>query len=95
VLFGGKDLTKLSPHEIVRNGVVQMAEGRAILTTPTVRENLDLGAYTRKDKAQVPQDLEWVLALFPALKNEAKLILGVLEGAAFRKTHSLIPGQAF
>jgi branched-chain amino acid transport system ATP-binding protein len=53
ILFEGEDLTTLSPHQIVQKGVVQVAEGRAILTTLTVQENLDLGAYTRKDKAQI------------------------------------------
>src|SRR5438445_9275660 len=80
VMLDGKDLSKLAPHAIVRSGVVQVAEGRAILTTLTVRENLDLGAYTRKDKAQVPQDLEWVFALFPVLKNRAAGLAGNLSG---------------
>lgn len=44
VLLEGRDLTKLPPHQIVRSGLVQVAEGRAILTRLTVRENLDLGA---------------------------------------------------
>ncbi|NMM27888.1 MAG: ABC transporter ATP-binding protein [Glaciimonas sp.] len=80
VILDGKDLTKLAPHEIVRSGVVQVAEGRAILATLTVRENLDLGAYTRKDKAQVPQDLDWVFALFPVLANRAAGLAGNLSG---------------
>jgi branched-chain amino acid transport system ATP-binding protein len=80
VLLDGVDLTKLSPHQIVRRGMVQVAEGRAILTTLTVRENLDLGAYTRSDKAQVGQDLEWVFSLFPVLKNRADGLAGNLSG---------------
>jgi hypothetical protein len=50
ILFEGEDLTTLSPHQIVQKGVVQVAEGRAILTTLTVQENLDLGATPAKIK---------------------------------------------
>jgi branched-chain amino acid transport system ATP-binding protein len=74
------DLTKLSPHQIVQRGVVQVAEGRAILTTLTVRENLELGAYTRKDKAQVGKDLEWAFSLFPVLKQRQSGLAGNLSG---------------
>ncbi|MBY0570042.1 MAG: ABC transporter ATP-binding protein, partial [Burkholderiaceae bacterium] len=70
----------LSPHQIVQKGVVQVAEGRAILTTLTVQENLDLGAYTRKDKAQISQDLDYVFHLFPVLKNRASGLAGNLSG---------------
>jgi branched-chain amino acid transport system ATP-binding protein len=80
VLLDGVDLTKLSSHQIVRRGMVQVAEGRAILTTLTVRENLDLGAYTRSDKVQVGQDLDWVFSLFPVLKNRADGLAGNLSG---------------
>lgn len=80
ILFEGEDLTTLSPHQIVQKGVVQVAEGRAILTTLTVQENLDLGAYTRKDKAQISQDLDYVFHLFPVLKNRASGLAGNLSG---------------
>ncbi|MGB7482006.1 MAG: ABC transporter ATP-binding protein [Burkholderiaceae bacterium] len=80
VLLDGVDLTKLSPHRIVQSGVVQVAEGRAILTTLTVRENLELGAYTRRDKAQVARDLDWAYTLFPVLKNRASGLAGNLSG---------------
>jgi branched-chain amino acid transport system ATP-binding protein len=80
VLLDGVDLTKLSPHRIVQSGVVQVAEGRAILTTLTVRENLELGAYTRHDKAQVVRDMEWAYTLFPVLKNRASGLAGNLSG---------------
>jgi len=80
VLLDGVDLTKLPPHRIVQSGVVQVAEGRAILTTLTVRENLELGAYTRRDKAQVAHDMEWAYTLFPVLKNRADGLAGNLSG---------------
>jgi branched-chain amino acid transport system ATP-binding protein len=80
VMFDGIDLTKLSPHEIVSKGVVQVAEGRAILTTLTVGENLQLGTYTRKDKKQAEQDLKWVYSLFPVLKERSAGLAGNLSG---------------
>ncbi|WDZ94546.1 ABC transporter ATP-binding protein [Herbaspirillum sp. WKF16] len=80
VLFNGEDLTRLSPHKIVESGVVQVAEGRATLTTLTVEENLALGAYTRRDKDGVARDLEWVYTLFPVLKNRAAGLAGNLSG---------------
>ncbi|MBO9535178.1 ABC transporter ATP-binding protein [Herbaspirillum sp.] len=76
----GEDLVQMSPHKIVESGVVQVAEGRATLTTLTVEENLALGAYTRKDKDGVARDLEWVYSLFPVLKNRAAGLAGNLSG---------------
>jgi branched-chain amino acid transport system ATP-binding protein len=80
ILFEGKDLAKLPPHKIVSSGVVQVAEGRAILTTMTVAENLDLGSYARRDRSGVARDLEWVYSLFPVLRNRAAGIAGNLSG---------------
>ncbi|SFB29486.1 branched-chain amino acid transport system ATP-binding protein [Collimonas sp. OK607] len=80
VLFGQRDLTRLSPHKIVQSGVVQVAEGRATLTTLSIAENLALGAYTRKDKAQIAQDLEWVYSLFPVLQRRKDGLAGNLSG---------------
>ncbi|MEM4989077.1 ABC transporter ATP-binding protein [Collimonas sp. H4R21] len=75
-----QDLTRLSPHKIVQSGVVQVAEGRATLTTLSIAENLALGAYTRKDKAQVAQDLDWVYSLFPVLQRRKDGLAGNLSG---------------
>ena len=80
VLLDDIDLTKLSPHKIVQNGVVQVAEGRAILTTLTIAENLSLGAYTRKDTAHAKRDLEWVYSLFPVLQQRMRGLAGNLSG---------------
>jgi branched-chain amino acid transport system ATP-binding protein len=80
IVFDGEDLGKLSPHKIVQRGVVQVAEGRAILTTMTVRENLELGAYTRKDRSSVGSDLEHVFHLFPRLKERLDGMAGNLSG---------------
>jgi branched-chain amino acid transport system ATP-binding protein len=80
VLLEGRDLTRLPPHQIVRSGLVQVAEGRAILTRLSVRENLDLGAYTRRDRQQVTRDREWVFSLFPVLRERATGLAGNLSG---------------
>jgi branched-chain amino acid transport system ATP-binding protein len=80
VIFDGEDLTRLPPHRIVGKGVVQVAEGRAILTTLTVAENLQLGTYARADKSGQAHDLEWVYSLFPVLKERAAGLAGNLSG---------------
>jgi branched-chain amino acid transport system ATP-binding protein len=80
VLFEDDDITHLRPHQIVRRGIVQVAEGRAILTTLTVRENLALGAYTRRDGAAVRDSLEQVFSLFPRLQDRAGQYAGNLSG---------------
>ncbi|NTW86287.1 MAG: ABC transporter ATP-binding protein [Holophagaceae bacterium] len=80
VRFAGEDITGLPPHQIVRRGIVQVAEGRAILTTLTVRENLDLGAYTRHDRAGVADSLARVFDLFPLLEERTRQYAGNLSG---------------
>ena len=83
IRFEGEELTKLKTHQIVERGLVQVAEGRAILTTLTVRENLELGAYRRnrsRDRAAIASDLERVLTLFPRLKERLGGLAGNLSG---------------
>ena len=81
VVFDGRDIAALAPHRIVSSGVVQVAEGRATLTTLTVRENLELGAYTRRDgAAERARDLEKVFTLFPRLKERERGLAGNLSG---------------
>ena len=80
VRFEGEELTRLKTHQIVERGLVQVAEGRAILTTLTVRENLELGAYRRKDRAAIASDLERVLELFPRLHERIGGLAGNLSG---------------
>src|SRR5579883_3126342 len=70
ILFEGKPLHKLPPHEIVTLGVGQSPEGRRVFANMTVRENLSLGAFTRdRDKNAVATDLERMYTLFPRLKE--------------------------
>jgi len=80
IRFEGEELTKLKTHQIVDRGLVQVAEGRAILTTLTVRENLELGAYRRKDRHAIASDLERVLTLFPRLAERIDALAGNLSG---------------
>jgi len=80
IRFEGEELTTLPTHQIVDRGLVQVAEGRAILTTLTVRENLELGAYRRKDRAAIAGDLARVLALFPRLEERLGGLAGNLSG---------------
>ena len=80
IRFEGEELTTLKTHQIVERGLVQVAEGRAILTTLTVRENLELGAYRRKDRTAIASDLERVLTLFPRLQERLDGLAGNLSG---------------
>ncbi|RZL37326.1 MAG: ABC transporter ATP-binding protein [Rubrivivax sp.] len=81
VMFDGHDISALAPHRIVCSGLVQVAEGRATLTTLTVRENLELGAYTRRDGAAArSRDIEHVYGLFPRLAERATQLAGSLSG---------------
>jgi branched-chain amino acid transport system ATP-binding protein len=81
VMFDGHDVTALPAHKLVAAGLVQVAEGRATLTTLTVRENLELGAYTRRDGAAArASDLERMFTLFPRLKERESGLAGNLSG---------------
>ena len=80
IRFAGEELTARKTHQIVEAGLVQVAEGRAILTTLTVRENLELGAYRRKDRSQIAATLERVLHLFPRLRERLDGLAGNLSG---------------
>jgi branched-chain amino acid transport system ATP-binding protein len=80
IVFDGAELTRLGPHAIVRRGIVQVPEGRDILATMTVLENLRLGAYTRRDRAQARQDIDRMLARFPILGERRALLAGSLSG---------------
>jgi len=80
VLFDGEDLSKFNAHEIVFKGVAMVPEGRGIFSRLSVQENLDMGAYSRNDKALIAKDLELVFTLFPRLKERRKQVAGTLSG---------------
>ena len=79
-LFEGKDLARLPPHEIVRLGLAHVPEGRRIFTNLTVRENLEMGAYTLRSKSEIAARLEHVLRLFPRLSERIGQPGGTLSG---------------
>ena len=80
VLYNDKNITKSSTHSIVKSGIVQVPEGRAILTTLKVIENLELGAFIRKDSHQIKNDIESVFSRFPILQKRANQLAGTLSG---------------
>jgi branched-chain amino acid transport system ATP-binding protein len=80
IIFDGMELRALAPHRIVDRGLVQVPEGREILTTLTVRENLLLGAYRRQQRDEIATDLEQALRLFPRLRERLDGTAGNLSG---------------
>jgi branched-chain amino acid transport system ATP-binding protein len=80
VYLEGEDLTPYKAHQIVYKGVAHVPEGRGIFARLTVAENLDLGAYSRKDRDQFPTDMERAFSLFPRLKERRTQVAGTLSG---------------
>lgn len=80
IVFDGRELRALAPHRIVDCGLVQVPEGREILTTLTVRENLLLGAYRRRRRREIDADLDQVLRQFPRLRERLDGAAGNLSG---------------
>jgi len=80
VRFDGKDLASIPSHERVKLGISQSPEGRGIFPGMTVRENLEMGAYTRRNRAEINQDLERAFTLFPRLRERERQVGGTLSG---------------
>lgn len=80
VEFENVDITNVSPDAIVKTGLIQVPEGRRVFANMSVKENLEMGAYTRKDKAGIKADMEMVYGLFPRLKERVKQLSGTLSG---------------
>jgi branched-chain amino acid transport system ATP-binding protein len=80
VQFQGQRVDNVAAHQVVGMGIAQAPEGRRIFPRLTVAENLDLGAYTRRDKAGVAQDMENVLELFPRLRERITQKAGTMSG---------------
>ena len=80
VILEGEELQKLPPHEIAFRGVAQSPEGRMIFPRMSVLENLEMGAYARKDRQGFDQDIERVFSLFPRLKERISQKGGTLSG---------------
>lgn len=80
VVFEGKDITKVPAHKIVSLGMAHVPEGRRVFAELSVYQNLKMGAYTRKDKAEVAQTLEMVYKRFPRLEERKNQLTGTLSG---------------
>jgi len=80
IRFRDHDITMMPAEQIVRQGVIQVPEGRKIFAPLTVRENLEMGAYARVDKGEIQQSLERVFASFPRLKERINQLGGTLSG---------------
>lgn len=80
ILFMGEVITRMVPNKIVSLGISQVPEGRRIFPYLSVVENLDMGAYLRKDKSQIKKDMEYVFDLFPILAQRQNQAGGTLSG---------------
>jgi len=80
IRFEGRDLTRTPPHEIVGLGISHAPEGRMVFANLTVEDNLELGAYRRKDRQRIREDFEGVYTLFPRLNERRRQTAGTLSG---------------
>ena len=80
ISLDGEPIQQLPAHQIVLRGVAQAPEGRRVFGRLNVTENLEMGAYARKDKDGIRRDIERVFTLFPRLKERAKQLAGTLSG---------------
>ena len=80
IVFKGENITRTPPADIVKLGISQSPEGRRCFARMTVRENLDMGAYLRRDKAGITEDVERVFDLFPRLQEREKQKAGTMSG---------------
>ena len=80
IRFGGEDISRLSPHEIVERGIAHVPEGRRLFPQMTVEENLALGAYSRRARERAPETREELLAAFPRVKERLHQRAGTLSG---------------
>ena len=80
IVFNGEELTKMPTDRIVQRGVVQVPEGRRIFSILTVRENLEMGGYTRSSKQERAQSMERVFQSFPRLRERLNQLGGTLSG---------------
>ncbi len=80
IKFEGENITSMSAEKIVKRNLIQVPEGRHVFANLTVRENLELGAYLRKDNVAIKRDMDKVFELFPRLKERFKQYAGTLSG---------------
>jgi branched-chain amino acid transport system ATP-binding protein len=80
IRFEGKDITEVAAHEIVKRGIAQSPEGRRLFPRMTVIENLEMGAFQRKDRSGIKEDMDRVFELFPRLQERRTQKAGTLSG---------------
>jgi branched-chain amino acid transport system ATP-binding protein len=80
VRFQGREITQTAPHDIVKHGIAQSPEGRRLFPRMTVTENLEMGAFQRRDKAGIREDMDRVFGLFPRLQERRSQKAGTMSG---------------
>ena len=80
ISFEGRDVRAMEAHNILKMGIAQVPEGRRIFSQRTVAENLEMGAYARKDRENIPSEMERVFQSFPRLKERRAQLAGTLSG---------------
>lgn len=80
IFFDGQDITHMDTQKIVERGIALVPEGRRVFANLTVLENLKIGAYLRKDKAQIEKDIAYIYKLFPRLQERSWQLAGTLSG---------------
>jgi branched-chain amino acid transport system ATP-binding protein len=80
ICFLGQDITRTEPHEIVEAGLLQVPEGRRVFATLTVEENLEMGAFSRSDLAEIDTDKREIFARFPILSERRRQLAGTCSG---------------
>lgn len=80
IIFDGEDITNTSQSKRARMGIMMVPEGRQLYSGLPVEDNLMMGAYTRKDRQKIKEDLDWVYTILPRLKERRKQLAGTLSG---------------
>lgn len=80
IFFKEQDISLINPYEIGNLGIVNVLEGRRLFPALTVQENLEIGAYAKRARKKMRKNYEWVLELFPVLKNRRKQLAGTMSG---------------
>jgi branched-chain amino acid transport system ATP-binding protein len=80
ILYQGRDFANRPPHKIVADGISHVPEGRMVFANLTVAENLDMGAYLQKHKAEIEKDRKFVFEMFPRLAERRQQVAGTLSG---------------
>jgi branched-chain amino acid transport system ATP-binding protein len=80
ILYDGRNIASLKPHQIVKLGISHVPEGRIVFANLTVHENLMMGAYLQKDKGAIRAEMDFVFGMFPRLKERESQVAGTLSG---------------